>query len=889
VRYFAPESVDPSIGTAASDLTGKTLGRFRVEAKIGEGGMGVVYRAVDTGLGRSVALKVLAARHVSDPDRRRRLLREARVAAAVDHPNVAGVYDVGEADGQVFIAMELVVGESLRACLSGRPLPLEDAVRLALGIARGVAKAHDRGIVHRDLKPENIFVTETREVKLLDFGLAKLHESEGSLVYEEETRSNATLQGKVAGTPGYMAPEQVTGKEVSFRADVFTFGVIFYEMVTGELPFRGESTMDVLIASTRDDPHPASALSSAVTPAIERLLARCLAKRPAARFANGGELVRELEALEAAPGGRETAARIDAPPAPVAPAHLSRRRWRSLGVVALVVAATISAGVFSASRARTNVSAPPSPFVTAPSRASGATTLLDFPPPQSDSPEALAAFAEGVRALHDSGWELARRAFARSVAADPSLAAGHLRVAMTSSLTVGTVTQTRIAFQQATQLRSRLSERDQVLLNALEPTLQRSPPDMLEGAARLRKATELYPNDAELHLWVGLDSVADPATALVSYTRATELDPQYPDAWESRGRSLAWLGRVDEARGSLARCLEIPTALDCVFWLKYIDAADGRCEACEKDARLRIDRDPLGLVGYRDLADTFLALGRPNEAVQAALTQSWTHWADPYDRAREQLVNQADAAVVQGDFAQARSFAQRELDLVESDPEGSRHFQPTQTLVQIALETGDEKLAGKLADAFARRAAAWTTAEGGFDKDAMPWLLHVASRQRLLSAPAFEAARSAWTQKWVASGRVIPGYVWVMAYAETAETAADAEAALAMLDELGPVPAFFPTFGNSELHVGRVYALAGRPAEAEPHLLRAARHCGRFADPFAHPRAELALGGVRESMGDGAGACDAYRSVVAQWGNAKPRSVTAERARERLHALSCTK
>ncbi|HEY2518445.1 MAG TPA: hypothetical protein VGI39_46570, partial [Polyangiaceae bacterium] len=371
--------------------------------------------------------------------------------------------------------------------------------------------------------------------------------------------------------------------------------------------------------------------------------------------------------------------------------------------------------------------------------------------------------------------------------------------------------------------------------------------------------------------------------------RATALDPGLADAWESRGRSLAWLGEVAEARAALERCLAMPAAVDCLFWLKFLDAADGDCAACERDARRRIDRDPLGIVGPRNLADAFLALGRPTEAARAALVQSWKLWNDR-DRAREQLADEADFDIVEGDFANARELAERELALVESDPEGDRHLRATKVLTRIALETGDRRAAGALAGGFVKRAAAWATAEGTFDKgaDELPWLLRVARREGALSREDYEAARAAWVEG-LRTAYASSGYGWVLAYAQAVDSPAEAKDALAKLDELGPLPPFFLTADDIELTVGKVYALAGRLDDAKTHLSRAARHCARLGDPFAHPHAELELGLVDERASDLGGACEAYRAILQQWGDAKPRSVTAERARDRARALACAK
>ncbi|HTR97875.1 MAG TPA: serine/threonine-protein kinase, partial [Candidatus Acidoferrales bacterium] len=220
------------------DLAGTTIAHYRVEAKLGQGGMGVVYRARDARLGRDVALKVLPASVAADGERRARLLREARSAAAVNHPNIAAVYDVGESEGRVYLAMELVEGATLRERLAAGALPAQQAVRIARGIAAGLARAHEKGIVHRDLKPENVMIGRDGAVKILDFGLAKLRapDSTDSALAKQDTQ---TLEGRVMGTPGYMSPEQAAGRPVDQSTDVYALGAVLHEMLTGGLPGMG--------------------------------------------------------------------------------------------------------------------------------------------------------------------------------------------------------------------------------------------------------------------------------------------------------------------------------------------------------------------------------------------------------------------------------------------------------------------------------------------------------------------------------------------------------------------------------------------------------------------------------------------------------------------------
>ncbi len=290
------------------DLVGRSLGHFRVVARVGVGGMGIVYKAFDERLHRTIALKLLPDEAIREESHRRRFLREARSAAAVSHPNVAAVHDVGEADGHVFLAMEFIEGRTLREEIARGRLDLAECTRIARGIARALAKAHEKGVVHRDLKPDNVMLNEDREVKVLDFGLAKLLEPEAESrkkLEVDETELFVTAEKQIVGTPSYMSPEQATGKKLDARADLFSFGILLYEMVTGKRPFRGDTPVEVLVAIVHDAPASVSSLNPRISPPFERIIDRCLLKRAEDRFGSARDLVMALEALEA---GRASAA-----------------------------------------------------------------------------------------------------------------------------------------------------------------------------------------------------------------------------------------------------------------------------------------------------------------------------------------------------------------------------------------------------------------------------------------------------------------------------------------------------------------------------------------------------------------------------------------------------
>jgi serine/threonine protein kinase len=296
---------------------GIRLGPYEISAPLGAGGMGEVYRARDTRLGRDVAIKVLPSAFSADAERLQRFEQEARAAAALNHPNILAVFDIGAHDGAPYIVSELLEGETLREQISG--LPVRKAIDYAVQIAHGLAAAHGKGIIHRDLKPENIFITTDRRVKILDFGLAKLTQAEpvATAVSALPTTPPHTQVGVVLGTIGYMAPEQVRGLAADHRADIFAFGTILYEMLTGQRAFQGDTAMDTMTAILKEDPADLNVTARHIPPGLERIVGRCLEKNPSARFQTASDLAFALEGLSAhshAPlsnevGGRRTLSR----------------------------------------------------------------------------------------------------------------------------------------------------------------------------------------------------------------------------------------------------------------------------------------------------------------------------------------------------------------------------------------------------------------------------------------------------------------------------------------------------------------------------------------------------------------------------------------------------
>ncbi|UCC41399.1 MAG: protein kinase [Candidatus Aminicenantes bacterium] len=286
-------------------MIGKTLKHFEIEELLGKGGMGVVYRARDTRLKRPVAIKILKSDLVTNRDRQRRFLQEARAASAVTHPAIAQIYDVDEVNETTFIAMEFIEGETVGQLIAKRELDLMGSVEIALQVSEGLSRAHEANIVHRDIKSDNIMVTRDGHAKLLDFGLAKLldpvlegREEESSRELRQAETLSQTRAGTLLGTIAYMSPEQARGQKVSQSSDVFSMGIVIYEMVTGKLPFERETPLDTLHAIGFEEVRPVTLVRQNLPPELNRIISRCLRKRPKDRYPDARPLAADLKNLK---------------------------------------------------------------------------------------------------------------------------------------------------------------------------------------------------------------------------------------------------------------------------------------------------------------------------------------------------------------------------------------------------------------------------------------------------------------------------------------------------------------------------------------------------------------------------------------------------------------
>ena len=619
--------------------TGARLGPYEIVALLGRGGMGEVYRASDTRVGRTVAVKVLPPDAAAQPDRRQRFEREARAVARLNHPHICALYDVGRQDGVEYLVMEYLDGETLAARLARGSLPLDEALKHATALAQALARAHREGITHRDLKPSNVMLTEGG-VKLLDFGLAKLRERGSSAdgeagaryspLDDQSTGAAISPEGTLVGTIAYMSPEQLEGRAVDARTDIYALGLIVYEMITGQRAFAKGSQAGLIAAILTEDPPPMSALEPRTPPAIERIILTALAKDPNKRWQDAGDLARELSWV--ATGSHTTT--VDGTPRTPAAAW---RPW-ALAAAALIVAAIGTTGLLW-NRIQSAIRNPQSAIrslVILPCRASGAADAQAYCDGLTDTLSArltpLAA-ARGVemtstlevrqRGVADAA--TARREFGATLILEGAIvrAADALRVnyvlidaatlrqidALSTTVPIGDpfALQDRVSAWAATVLAMRLTDGERQTLTAngtrapgaldlyLEGrgyALDFQKPGNVEAAIdRFTRAIELDPRFALAHaglggaLWLRYEAAHDAAIvprSRAACAQALALDPAAPGAHVCLGTVAQGTGAYDEAAREFQRALDRdPTSDQASLGLARAQAAAGADAAAE--------------------------------------------------------------------------------------------------------------------------------------------------------------------------------------------------------------------------------------------------------------------------------------------------------------------
>ena len=896
---------------------GDTFERYTIESHLGGGGLGNGYYAFDTRLRRRVALKVLRADLGDRTHAAHRLMREARVAAALDHPNAVAIFDVGEVDGVAYLAMELIEGKPLRAFIGDARVSLDQRVRWLTDIARALAAAHERGLVHRDLKPENVLLRNDGVVKVLDFGLAS-SEPDGAL------RGLA----KADGTFEYMAPEQVNAEPSDARADQFAWGVVAYELLAGCLPWkdgdftRGPSTRDpgTLRSSLRMmtlGPRLLSELAPELAASVVATVHKALATAPRDRFMTMDEIVHALEP-HGAPSIPKAALASTLPPPPqgfdptlpsgggLTPISSTRNatpKKSATRTFALVASALVAIGTlafFALHRAA--APSPSSASLAASPSGSGASTLpsarssaaaiaiTDLPIPKSARPDAATAYLGGLQAIRDASLVAGVQSLEHAIDLDPSLAAAHLRLAWWNATRAPA--EARAHFQRATQMRWSLDERDQALLNAIEPYASRDPADLAETAKRMADVAARYPNDAELAFYLGRhrQTLGDLDGASSLMDRALALDPKFALAYWAKGTLFEDRTDMNGALVAYNRCLEISSAAaSCLRSRAMIHAQRGACVDLEADTRRMIVIEPSGHRAFDFLARALFARGRPIETVREALRQKWDLYP-PGKRAARELYDRAQLDLATGDFVSAERRAKELERLVEAATTDLEHAEAANQLLDVYAETGRTDRAADVADAFLKRRDVWiaTSPIGENPVQAVvPRLLAVSARGGRITAADFETKRDAWLTD--SQARISPLWakeLWYSAYASITDDEASARAALAVLPRFSPLPPG-RDFTMADAATGRAYLLAGDAASALPYLERGASTCLAFDAPVVDTQAHLQLGDALRITGDIPRACTAYRVVVDRWGSAKPRSISAEQARAHMTELAC--
>ncbi len=866
---------------------GDHVDRYVVAALLGRGGMGEVYRAYDPRIQRAVALKILhpelaaaESEGASQTLGLARLLREARAAAALEHPNAVAIYDVGEVDGMAYLAMEFIAGQTLRAMIRDATVNLERRVRWLVDVARALAAAHRRGLVHRDIKPENVMLRDDGAVKVLDFGIARRIASaaEGDAATEAAVTSSDTGKSGLAGTPAYMAPEQIRARVVNAATDQFSWGVMAYELVTGRLPWSENNDSLQLIAEIVSmnpaPPSRATKLVFPIPPELDEAILRALSKEPKDRFASMSDVAAALEPL-ALPGGTGSSRRSipqltpsSTPRAssPVSRAPRSRRglTWAGLGMAAIAAGAlgwraTRPVGVAGSSGA-----------------AASATPL------ESSVPEARAAYAAALDALRDATIETALRELQRAITLDPTFAAAYLRRAL---LAVSLAGQAREDFNRASELRAHLSEHDRELLHAFE-ALTGAAPDPKVMAGRLEEASRRAPTDVEFLFYLGKARWFDGdwAAAVRAFDEVLARDPDLTLAVRYKASSLAYLGEAKPAAQLYESCLaKSPGATACAWDLLHLYAFEGQCAAEERLARDQIARNAAAREFHGHLAEALLAQGAPEPAVVEALKNEWQKW-DPQERAEMDAQGMTSLDVLRGDFGSASARVRSYEQSLDGEADEARHADAFAVGIKIATDVGSKSDVIALTQSYEARHAAWPIE--AFARDESILIDALAYRAGALDRRELVKRRAAWLVRDERAphlrGSMASLERWYEAYAFPCATPDDAAEALAALPV--PSPVLYRWAGSDEV-IGEMYRLAGSTEEAVRYLAREAKSCTALTEPLENTWATYHLGELLESKGDRDGAC--YATVLSRWGQAVPASRTADAAARRSKSLRC--
>jgi serine/threonine-protein kinase len=847
---------------------GQRVGRYQILAQLGRGGMGAVYRARDEHLHREVALKVVAGN--ASGVTAGRVLREARAAAALVHPHIAVLHDAGEADGWLYLAMELVEGPNLR--VAAATASLEQRLRWLVQVARALEAAHRAGLMHRDVKPDNVMIAPDGAAKVLDFGIAKRLDS-AVPVAEGVTE---TAGGGVVGTPAYMAPEQIRGEAMDGRSDQFSWGVTAYEILSGTRPWKGPTTLALASVIVHEKEAPLLEQVPGLPPEVAAVVHRALEKNAARRFASMGELVEALGPRVGPPGERVStpavggpdaalAPTLTLPPAPAAapravqgPEAATERRagWRMPAVVVVALLVAGSAVVLAAGWGRL---AP-----------SGQNRGMGRTRPASRNPEAARLFDEGMRLwwTHSAAESLA--VWRRAMAVDPELAPALLRVALLSIPAAADLVESRQLYRRAERLLDRLEPPERALHAAAAPFFAATS-DPRGFAARMADAVARFPGHAELAYWRAMASylAGDSATAAALSEASMKTDPGFLPP-----HTLAWLtanNRGEDPTPLLRTCASrFPRSPHCAGQLLSLAAGGSDCEQLAKLSGEYAAAVPDHYAGYRGRAVARHALGSPPEVVDEILGRAAQRMAPTAAAIYGTL--RAELAEARGDFTAALAAHQAQLAAIDGFAVDLR-ARVQAAIARVLEEQGQpEQARAVIADAL-RRQEARDVPVGLDDDDGTPELVRMAGR--LGALPADELSR----QRARVLGYRRSRYGQRIVRLELASTPEEARQALGE----GHPPHLAVRPRGEFLHLrAQVARLAGDLPRAVALFRQSLSSCDRLLWPTQVQRARLQLGQLLEQTGQAAEAKVQYQAILATWDSARPRCITAEAARERL-------
>jgi eukaryotic-like serine/threonine-protein kinase len=873
--------------------------RYRIDSTLGSGGMGAVFAAFDTKLKRRVALKIL--HHQSSVDALAQILREARAAAALDHPNTVQVFDVGEVDGKPFMSMEYVDGISLRSLIHAGKASRDERLRLLSDVAKALAHAHRAGLVHRDIKPENVMIRMDGVVKVLDFGIAR------RLNAPVEGGAGATLPLKgseassnFAGTPLYMAPEQARGEPLDPRCDQFAWGLVAFELFAGRLPWSSEGGAMAYLAALTSLPAPSLAsIDPSIPSVVVDVVARALSTSRDDRFPTMNDLIASLGSPPGAserPASRESGRRPDplAETEPVSggdrlrtsdaqvltPKSRGKRRSIVMAGGAAAVALVLAALFVSFGRMRSDDVATSQSSVFSAKRAPRV-PLLDLPRPSTKSAEAMDAYLTGLRAERDWDIDDAVQSMRRALRADPDLAAASFRLGI--YLIVQKPSEARDAFAVASRLRDRLSARDADVLESLRPWFGvPSKPGAAADALGLLESR--YPGDAELLMLrgAGYFVTGRNAEAVQALRRSLDVDPAFAYASIHLAMSLAALGRLDEAIQVSVRCIQHSgTASSC--WrtrlrLAHDKGNQSECGELALAAMAALPRSSRFAFSRLDA----VAGSDQRYQVSPAL-EGWLELSDPATRRDDEARARAALDVLDGRFATALPA----LASVTGDDTFSG-FGVEATWLFLLEETRQEKELGEAALRLRQqleRKLPPTLSPSSLLESKAPDVMRALLVSGAQTAADFERERDALEKAWLSAAPALAGIVWLRLRASFVDSPASATMALNALPAEGAPQHLFG--GVSHSTIGKTYLLAGKVKEARSWLERAAGSCRALTAPVTWVRSQYWLGRALEADGDKRGACAAYATVVERWGKATPPSSTASDARNAARSLGC--